>query len=145
MFYETSDQGLTLHKLSDGKELFLPQGSYVYKAGEVYEVSIWTDDTSSTQLVDKDLNLLPQACGMLRMLDDLITGEQYLLANDCYGFAGEERLLTLDGQTQLFRASGSLDVMGGYITVSNDWAFTCYDMEGNVIFCYPYFGMASGD
>lgn len=145
VFYETSDQGLTLHKLSDGKELFLPQGSYVYKAGEVYEVSIWTDDTSSTQLVDKDLNLLPQAFGMLRMLDDLITGEQYLLANDCYGFAGEERLLTLDGQTQLFRASGSLDVMGGYISVSNDWAFTCYDMEGNVIFCYPYFGMASGD
>lgn len=145
VFYETSDEGLTLHKLSGDKELFLPQGSYVYKAGEIYEVSIWTDDVSRTQLVDKDLKLLPQTFGMLRMLDDLITGEQYLLANDCYGFAGEERLLTLDGQTQLFRASGSLDVLGGYITVSNDWAFTCYDMAGNVIFCYPYFGMASGD
>lgn len=145
VFFETSDEGLTLHKLSGDKELFVPNGSYAYAMGESYQVGISADDAWSTRVVDKDFNLLPQAFGELYILDDSVSNEQYLLACDSYGFAGEQRLLTLDAQTQLFRASGSLDVMGGYITVSNDWAFTCYDMEGNVIFCYPYFGMASGD
>ena len=95
--------------------------------------------------MDKELNLLMQSGGDATILDDLITRQQYLLCYDTYGFSGEQRLYTADGQTQLFRANGRLGIQGGYITVANDWAFTCYDPDGNVIFCYPYFGMASGD
>ena len=40
---------------------------------------------------------------------------------------------------------GRVNVQGGCITCSNDWAFTCYDPQGEIIFCYPYYGMASGD
>ncbi len=145
VFFETNDAGLTLHKLSGNKELFFPQGTYAYATGESYQVGISADNAWSTRVVDKDFNLLPQTFGELYILDDLVSNEQYLLACDSYGFAGEQQLLTLDGQTQLFRANGNLGLQDGYITVSNDWAFTCYDMEGNVIFCYPYFGMASGD
>lgn len=145
VFFETSDEGLTLHKLSGDKELFVPNGSYAYAMGESYQVGISADNAWSTRVVDKDFNLLPQTFGELYILDDSVSNEQYLLACDSYGFAGEQRLLTLDAQTQLFRANGNLGLQDGYITVSNDWAFTCFDADGNVIFCYPYFGMASGD
>lgn len=145
VFFETSDEGLTLHKLSGDKELFVPNGSYAYAMGESYQVGISADNAWSTRVVDKDFNLLPQTFGELYILNDSVSNEQYLLACDSYGFAGEQRLLTLDAQTQLFRANSNLGLQDGYITISNDWAFTCFDADGNVIFCYPYFGMASGD
>ena len=113
--------------------------------GECCLVSICVDDRWSTALVDKELNLLMQTGGDVTTLDDLVAGKNYLLAYDTYGFAGEQRLYTPDGKTQLFRANGRLGIQNGYITVTNDWAFTCYAPDGSVVFCYPYFGMASGD
>ena len=145
IFSETIEETIFLHKLSENKTLSFPDGSFAYALGDCYIVSICTDDRWSTALVDSELKLLMQATGELSILDDLIAGKSYLLAYDSYGFAGEQRLYTSDGQTQLFRANGQLGLQNGYVTVSTDWAFTCYDPEGNVIFCYPYYGMASGD
>lgn len=145
IFSETIEETIFLHKLSENKTLFFPDGSFAYALGDCYIVSICTDDRWSTALVDSELKLLMQATGELSILDDLIAGKSYLLAYDSYGFAGEQRLYTSDGQTQLFRANGQLGLQNGYITVSTDWAFTCYDPDGNVVFCYPYYGMASGD
>lgn len=145
IFSETAGEELLLHKLPEDKTLSFPDGSFAYPLGENIQVSICTDDIWGTRLVDKDFNLLPPTFGELTTLDDLISGQTYLLAYDSYGFAGEQRLLTLDGNAQLFRANGQLGLQDGYVTVSNDWAFTCYAPDGNVIFCYPYYGMASGD
>lgn len=145
IFSETIEETIFLHKLSENKTLSFPDGSFAYALGDCYIVSICTDNRWSTALVDSELKLLMQATGELSILDDLIAGKSYLLAYDSYGFAGEQRLYTSDGQTQLFRANGQLGLQNGYVTVSTDWAFTCYDPEGNVIFCYPYYGMASGD
>ena len=145
VFTETNDSELLLHKLPEDKTLSFPGDSFAYAMGECYLVSICTDDRWETALVDKELNLLMQSGGDATILDDLIARQQYLLCYDTYGFSGEQRLYTADGQTQLFRANGRLGIQGGYITVANDWAFTCYDPDGNVVFCYPYFGMASGD
>lgn len=145
IFSETIEETIFLHKLSENKTLSFPDGSFAYALGDCYIVSICTDDRWSTALVDSELKLLMQATGELSILDDLIAGKSYLLAYDSYGFAGEQRLYTSDGQTQLFRANGQLGLQNGYVTVSTDWAFTCYDPDGNVVFCYPYYGMASGD
>ena len=145
IFSEMQEETLLLHKASNKKSQAFPGGSFAYALGDCYVVSICTDDRWSTALVDSELKLLMQATGEFSNLDDLIAGKSYLLAYDSYGFAGEQRLYTSDGQTQLFRANGQLGLQNGYITVSTDWAFTCYDPEGNVVFCYPYYGMASGD
>lgn len=145
IFSETIEETIFLHKLSENKTLSFPDGSFAYALGDCYIISICTDDRWSTALVDSELKLLMQATGELSILDDLIAGKSYLLAYDSYGFAGEQRLYTSDGQTQLFRANGQLGLQNGYVTVSTDWAFTCYDPDGNVVFCYPYYGMASGD
>ena len=95
--------------------------------------------------MDRELNLLSQSYSDLGNYTDWVTGEGYLIARDSNGFAGEQRLLATDGRTQLFRANGELQVQDGYFTVSSDWAFSCYDPQGNLIFCYPYYGMAAGD
>ncbi|MGM9604285.1 MAG: PstS family phosphate ABC transporter substrate-binding protein [Faecousia sp.] len=145
IFAESIDEELVLHKLPEGKQLRISDGSYAYPCGDVYVVYVQDNDSWTCLTVDKELNLLSQNYGDLASLDDPITGQSYLLAYDSYGFTGEQRLLTPDGRTLLFRANGQLGLQNGCITVSNDWAFTCYDPDGSVVFCYPYYGMASGD
>lgn len=145
IFYEDTSNGIVLHKMTGNKTLSFTNGSYAYPCGEIYDVNVNEDSRWITKAVDKDLNLLPQSFGELTTLEDLWTGEEYLLAYDSYGFSGEQRLMTLDAKTELFRANGNLGIQDGFITVTSDWAFTCYDKDGNVVFCYPYFGMGSGD
>lgn len=145
IFSESTEDTLLLHKLPENKSLSFPNGSYAYSLGEVYLVSTTQGGSWCYQVLTKDLELLPQTFVEFVSLKDQVTGEEYLLTYDSYGFAGEQRLLTKDCKTQLFRANGSLGIQDGFITVSNDWAFTCYAPDGNVVFCYPYYGMASGD
>lgn len=144
IFSETQDDTLLLHKLPENKSLSFPDGSFAYPIGEVIQVSSTTEDGWYCQLVSRDLELLPLRLAEVSTLNDPITGELYLLGYSS-GFDGEQRLLTPDGTVQLFRANGRIGIQDGFLTVSNDWAFTCYDSDGNVIFCYPYYGMASGD
>ena len=145
VFYEDTQNGIVLHKMTGNKTLSFAGGSYAYPCGEIYDVNVNEDSRWITKAVDKDLNLLPQSFGELTTLEDLWTGEEYLLAYDSYGFSGEQRLLTPDAGTELFRANGNIGIEDGFLTVTDDWAFTCYDKDGNVVFCYPYFGMGSGD
>ena len=145
VFYEDTQNGIVLHKMTGNKTLSFTNGSYAYPCGELYVVSVNEDSRWITKAVDKDLNLLPQSFGELITLEDPFTGEEYLLAYDAYGFSGEQRLLTPDAGTELFRANGNIGIEDGFLTVTDDWAFTCYDKDGNVVFCYPYFGMGSGD
>ena len=145
VFSESTEDTLLLHKLPENKSLSFPNGSYAYPIGEVYLVSITQEDGWYYQVLTKELELLPQTLMEFMPLEDQITGEDYVVAYNSYGFTGEQRLLATDCTTQLFRANGSLGIQDGFITVSNDWAFTCYDPQGEIIFCYPYYGMASGD
>lgn len=145
VFSESTEDTLLLHKLPENKSLSFADGSYAYPIGEVYLVSITKEDGWYYQVLTRELELLPQTLMEFMPLEDQITGEDYVVTYNSYGFAGEQRLLATDCTTQLFRANGQLGIQNGYITVSSDWAFTCYDPEGNVIFCYPYYGMASGD
>lgn len=145
VFSESTEDTLLLHKLPENKSLSFPNGSYAYPIGEVYLVSITQEDGWYYQVLTKELELLPQTLMEFMPLEDQITGEDYVVAYNSYGFAGEQRLLAMDCTTQLFQANGSLGIQDGFITVSNDWAFTCYNPQGEVIFCYPYYGMASGD
>ena len=46
---------------------------------------------------------------------------------------------------ELFRGNGSVEVMNGWITLTNDWAFTAYNPDGSVAFCYPFYGLSAGD
>lgn len=146
IFFESVDEELVLHQLPEGKQLRIRNGNYAYPCGDVFVSYVMENDDKWTCVaVDKELNLVANHFRDLASLDDLISGKSYLLGYDSYGFSGEQQLLTPDARTLLFRANGTLNLQDGYITVSNDWAFTCYDPEGNVIFCYPYYGMASGD
>ena len=145
IFSEFVGDTLMLHKLPGNKSLRFPGGSYAYPIGEAYQVSISQEDNWRCQLVSKELELLPDYGAEVSFLEDQVTGEQYLLSYDSYGFAGEQRLISIDGTRELFRDNGELGLQDGFITVSNDWAYTCYDPQGEVVFCYPYFGMASGD
>lgn len=145
IFSQWVGDGLLLHKLPENKSLSFPDASFAYSLGQCIQISVLTNDVWTTRLVDRELNLLPQSFGELSTLCDLITGEEYLLSYDPYGFAGEQRLLTPDGKTQLFQANGELGIQSGYITVSNDWAFSCYSPDGALVFCYPHYGMTAGD
>ena len=133
------------HKLPEGKTVSFRDGSFAYSQGECYLVCINTDERWTNVLLDGELNELRRSTGDFSVLDDLITGKRYMVEYDSYGFSGQQSLLSLDGRTQLFQDNGTLNVQGGCITCSNDWAFTCYAPDGSVVFCYPYFGMASGD
>ena len=144
IFSEFAEETLVLHKLPGDKTLSFPNGSYAYSLGDVISVNVCEDEWQC-YLVDKELNPLPQISTEVGALYDVVTEEPYLVCYDSYGFSGEQRLLTADAQTQLFRANGELGVQAGYLTVSNDWAFSCYDPQGELIFCYPYYGMGSGD
>ena len=145
IFSEFDGDTLLLHKLPENESLSFSDGSFAYPIGGVYQVSISREDGWHCQLVSRDFELLPQSAVEVTSLDDQITGEQYLLAYDSYDYTGEQRLLSRDGTQELFRCKGRLGIQNGFVTVSNDWAFSCYDPQGNLVFCYPYFGMASGD
>ena len=145
IFVENTGDEIVLHKLPEDKTLSFTNGSYCYPVGEVIVVFVEEGDGWVCRGVDRELNLLPQSYSCLGYFTDWVTGEDYLIARDSNGFAGEQRLLATDGRTQLFRANGELEVQDGYFTVSSDWAFSCYDPQGDLIFCYPYYGMAAGD
>ena len=145
IFVENTGDEIVLHKLPEDKTLSFTNGSYCYPVGEVIVVFVEEGDGWVCRGVDRELNLLPQSYSDLSYFTDWVTGEGYLIARDSNGFAGEQRLLATDGRTQLFRANGELQIQDGYFTVSSDWAFSCYDPQGNLIFCYPYYGMAAGD
>ena len=145
IFAQNKENELVLHKLPEGKTVSFRDGSFAYSQGECYSVCINTDDRWTSVLLDGELNELRRSTGDFSVLDDLITGKRYMVEYDSYGFYGQQSLLSLDGRTQLFQDNGILNVQGGCITCSNDWAFTCYAPDGSVVFCYPYFGMASGD
>lgn len=145
IFTENREDAFLMHNLSSSKTLTFPADSFSYFLADCYYVATCTDDCWSGALVDRELNLLLQSSGDFTTLFDLTTGTGYPLSRDYNGFAGEERLYSTDGKTLLFRANGQLGIQNGYITASTDWAFTCYAPDGNVVFCYPYYGMASGD
>ena len=88
VFSESTEDSLLLHKLPENKSLCFPNGSYAYPMGEVFLVSITQEDDWYYQVLTKDLELLPQTFVEFMPLEDQITGENYLLTYDSYGFSG---------------------------------------------------------
>ena len=135
--------GVTLHRLSDGKSLSLPDAYYGYRIGSLLFIQNKIGDADPTVL-DLEFNILPDIFRDASPFYDSITGKEYFACYNANGFAGEIILMESDYRTELLRTSGTLDLQGGYITISDDWAFRCYSPDGELIFCYPYYGM-SGD
>ena len=97
-----------------------------------------------TQTVDLDFNTLGGIFDSAYTETDYFTGRDYVVCYDSYGFSSQHILMKDDFQTELLRTSGALTLQDDYVTVTDDWAFRCYDPSGSLIFCYPYYGM-SGD
>lgn len=146
IFEESTDDGLILHKLPEDKTLFIPEGSGAWACGNAICVYFaGSDGSNQCCIVDTDLNLLPGVFPNLYSLQDNFTGTFYLCAADSYGFSGESRLIDAYSNQELFRANGQVAVQDGFFTVTDDWAFSCYNPQGNLIFCYPNYGLGSGD
>lgn len=140
---ELPEGGVTLHRLSDGKILSLPDARYVHRIGSLLFVRNKVGDSDATVL-DLEFNILPDIFRDASPFYDSITGKEYFACYNAHGFAGEIILMESDYRTELLRTSGNPDLQDGYITISDDWAFRCYSPDGELVFCYPYYGM-SGD
>ena len=77
--------------------------------------------------------------------EDVSTGKHYVICYGAYGFTNESIVMDEDMKKELLRVVGSPILQDGYVTVSGDWAFRCYDMTGELVFCYPTYGLGSGD
>lgn len=154
LFCREIDGGMLFREMNSGNEKWIEKCNYAYGLfeSEDYPIDLIVLNfyDSATQshryrLMNSRMELLEQEFSNYRTLRDLSTGEYGLVVTDSYGFSGEQRLLSPDGQTELFRANGEIDVQCGNRTVVSDWAFTVYTESGDVLFCYPFFGFASGD
>lgn len=146
MFTEYAEDALIFHLMPEDKTLCVPYGRYAMKRGDnMYSVVCTEDDQWYTCLVRSDLSMTDRQFAEVELMVDFYTGEQFLQCFDTYAYRGEQYLYALDGETELFHCVGAMSMEDGFITVTGDWAYTCYDKDGNVIFCYPYYGMGSGD
>ncbi len=134
--------GVTIHHLPDGNSRSFPEASYGYRAGSLVYV-VMPDDI--VEILDLNLNTMNRFSGNVYDRADLFTGKNYVVCHGANGFSNETTVFREDCRTELIRVNGEVDLQGDAITVSNNWAFYAYDMTGNLIFCYPYYGMNSGD
>lgn len=132
--------GVTLYHMPDGRSRSFPGASYGYRLGKL----IYVVGDEQTQTVDLDFNTLGGIFDSAYTETDYFTDRDYVVCYDSYGFSSQHILMKDDFQTELLRTSGVLTLQDDYVTVTDDWAFRCYDPSGSLIFCYPYYGM-SGD
>ena len=95
--------------------------------------------------IDLELNVLDSRFSNSYCCTDAFTGTPYIICNSPYGFYSETLLMRDDFQTELLRINGNLDLQDDHVTVTDDWAFRCYRLDGTLIFCYPYYGMGGSD
>ena len=122
--------------------------AYAYKLNDdlVYIGCVYQEGVpEGCYLLDRSGNLKKCDNTQVFVTIDSITGAKHLVFAAPYGFGEEKRLFTADGTRELFRGNGSVEVMNGWITLTNDWAFTAYNPDGAVAFCYPFYGLAAGD
>lgn len=129
--------GVTLYHMPDGRSRSFPGASYGYRVGKL----ICVVGGEQTQTVDLDFNTLGGIFESAYTEADYFTGQDYLICYNAHGFSEQRILVKDDYQTELLRTNGDLSFQDGYILVTDDWAFRCYDPNGNLIFCYPYYGM----
>lgn len=145
IFSEQLDKGLRLWNLADGNSVTLPDVSWCYRAGALICGMQWAEDESVVHLLDNQLNLIARLPGGINEVTDVFNAQKYLVTYDNYGFTGEQRLMTADFGTQLFRTNGTISPQNDCITVTDDWSFRACTPDGTVIFCYPFIGMGTGD
>ena len=143
IFIENSrDGGVTIHRAADHLSRGFPDASYGYRVGKI--IYIVNPEAESTA-VDLELNVLDSRFSNSYCCTDAFTGTPYIVCNSPYGFYGETILMRDDFQTELLRINGNPDLQDGHVTVTDDWAFRCYRLDGTLIFCYPYYGMGGSD
>lgn len=145
IFYEHTDTGTIIHKMPEDKTTTIPDEIWGYALKDLFVLTYFDSEQGYIKLMDKNLELLPGDFGSINWITDMYTGENYLLIYDAYGFVGEQRIMSMDAQTEYFRANGEISVQNGNFVVSDDWSYRVYDRDGNVLFCYPYYGMGTGD
>lgn len=149
VFYHT-DYGqdsstLTLHQISTGKSLTIGNGQLAFVCGEYIIVSYSQDGSWKSRIVDRNLNLLPEVYPEISTLWDIFTGGSCLMSNDSYGFQGQHQVYSSDGLVPMMSVDGDLEMQNGFITSTSDTCFRCFDPAGNLVFCYPYYGLSTGD
>lgn len=140
---------IAVKNFETGKQIDIPNGLYISTPQNADYLYIYCSDGNSPSttlcLLDGQMHLTVLNGMDMQNVTDLSTGETYLIVRNSYGFSGDNRIFTPDGKTQLFRASGNVEVDNGFFTVTNDWGFTAYDKSGNLVLCYPFFGLNAGD
>lgn len=135
------DYGVTLHRMPDGLTRSFPDASYGYRA----EKFIFIMAPEGDVVLNLDFEKLDSRFTHAYYSEDVSTGKHYIICYGAYGFTNESIVMDEDMKKELLRVVGSPILQDGYVTVSDDWAFRCYDMEGNLVFCYPTYGLGSGD
>lgn len=135
------EYGVTLHRMPDGLTRSFPDASYGYRSEKFIFIMVPEGDV----VLNLDFEELDSRFNHAYCYQDVSTGKQYVVCYGAYGFTNESIVMDEDMQTELLRVIGSPILQDGYVTVSDDWAFRCYDMAGELVFCYPTYGLGSGD
>ena len=142
IFVERQKYGVTLHRLPDGLRYSNSDASYGYRSGRfIYVMTPGEGDV----VLDLDFEQVGGSYAGIYDATDPFTGKTYVISYGAFGFSNESIVMDSDLQTELVRVNGNPYLQDGVVTVTDDWAFRAYDMGGNLIFCYPYYGLGSGD
>lgn len=139
LVYRVDNDTMTVWDPNTDWTVEIPHGYAPDVLGRGEAALIWVPG-ETYWLLNRERELVPVPW-TTRLVQDTVTGEPYLLMEDADGFAGECRILDMDGKTERFRCKGELfQIADGLVSVSDDWAFTILDMQGNVVFCQPFYG-----
>ena len=136
------DYGVTLHRMPDGLTRSFPDASYGYRA----EKFIFIMAPEGDVVLNLDFEELDSRFNNAYYATDPFSGKNYVICYGAYGFRFESIIMEEDMQTEVMRVIGKPpELQDGCVTVSDDWCFRSYDMTGELVFCYPTYGLGSGD
>lgn len=149
-FVVTSINGskAALVNLIDGRSTILPYGGRVVVSTDLISVTFFDSDsdTSRTLLLDYDLNTIGEVDSDIISLTDCYTQKVYLvgLSND-FSFHGVFRIFRENGE-YINVSSDDLPILeDGFISCFTDLGFQCWNMNRDVVFSFPMFGLWSDD
>ncbi len=146
--------GELVHYYEEGKAVNLETGEE-FQFGNMYEYSISTFDymysfeevpyyyvyyfepSKRTVLMDADFREVLTTTGYIDIWEDIFTAKRYIMVDD-----GRIQLYDMNAEPIVLLQYDNCQVYNDMALCYDDIASYYYDLEGNLLFCYPYSSIA---
>lgn len=137
-----------LVNLVDGRSSILPSGGRIVVSSDLIAVCFYDSGNGNARnlLLDYDLNPIGEVDGNIISVMDYQTGKTYLigLSND-FSYHGAFRVFRQNGEFITVTSNDIPTIEDGFISCFTDLGFQCWNMNGDVVFSFPMFGLWSDD